>query len=259
MTDGTLEFTPIDKGEFHRLKAEYSVVSPETENTHYKPLIGQIKGIISDDYATFLPPQALERNQGLEDRIIITDQKRLLQIYQEVSKGRRVPRAEPYAFTIGPEGIMVFGYDRRAWDEYTTEETRRELLEAFGADREAEIIEYYAAVSLSYGITHELLHQYHNPRLPNDFVEFGIPYYQNGIVEKLGMPVPNTPELNRVSYLRAEFYRILIENFGSDIHRVFFGTNFMTPEDVEPRKQVAILDYVRETAEKYYPELVLPK
>lgn len=247
----------VEGARFEELKTKYSVVSPELEASHYKPIVQQIKDIIELEYGGFLPPQTLERVEGLEDRIIITNREGFLKIWNDSSQGRRGRQLEPHAFTLLPEGVMVFAYEESAWEDFVPEQTRGGLLELYGGANEQALKDYYAAIALSYTVIHEVLHQFHHKRLPEYFAEYGIPFYQNIIAGKMGLPEINTPEANRDEYLMARTYSYLMEHFGSEaIHKIFF----LGPESgVDIHTMEVVLGAVEDTAKKHNPDLIPPK
>jgi len=74
---------------------------------------------------------------------------------------------------------------------------------------------YYSTFS-----AHEEIHQYQDLTLPDTFKEIGAYYYTSIIARKLG----HNPIGGELAGKRYHVYETLLNKYGDDVHRVFFGS-----------------------------------
>ncbi len=227
---------PLNKDRINALKQETSIVSPETENTYYKPVVRSTVDFMMNNFGHFMREDIREKTKGLEDRLIITNPSGMNKILQEALKGGRTRGykgvAEPSAFTFLREGVMVLCSTEDQWEKIYTEEERQALVQSAGRN-EDEVRRYFGMLTLSAATIHETLHQFHDPRLPYNFAEFGITFYQGRIISQLGLP---DLQSSKTVYMLRGLYAHLIERFGDDIHKVFFNLD----SDITPDNKILI-------------------
>lgn len=227
------QLTPLGKDQIDTLKQETSIVSPETENMYYKPVAKATVDFMVNNFGHLMRSDIRERAYGLEDRLIITDSEGFKKIRQEALKGDRKVGSEGQsvesdAFTLLPEGFMVLLSTKDQWEKVFTGDERKALIQSAGRN-EGEVKNYFGTITMASAIIHETLHQFHDPRLPYNFAEFGITFYEGKIIPQLGLP--DLTKSRKAVYLFRSLYAHLIEKFGDDVHKLFFNIDSLTPEN----------------------------
>ncbi len=98
-----------------------------------------------------------------------------------------------------------------------SQDTRNYWIDNFGDEVTAK--KKFGQLFFLHNLTHEEVHQYQSKSLPNLFSEGGAHYYQRELKAKLGFGYV----ANELTEIQNRAYRILIDVYGDDVHRVYFG------------------------------------
>lgn len=116
----------------------------------------------------------------------------------------------PSASTVHLNGVsFIFVQDFRTWWDHIPPESRKEILEDFPNETEAQTLATWTFLN---NLAHESGHVYHDPRLPKEFSELTAEFIAQ-----------------EISVLQLEgdvtvFVRGLVKKYGQDVYRVMFGT-----------------------------------
>jgi hypothetical protein len=136
--------------------------------------------------------------------------------YFAYSKG--ASREDLHAWTKD-KGDFVAGTPIDIWDHLHSD-NRKALIDQLGNEEQAKMATN--DVILKTVAIHEITHIYQDVDLPFAFFECGAYYYQDAI-----MTANNWGGVQRAAddlmFRRGNFYQQQIEQYGDDVHRVFFG------------------------------------
>lgn len=218
------------------LRAEASAMHPETQE-QIKNFGTRIIDTFSRLHQEHIPLPTLERVKGMEDRIIVLDPNEYDVLFSEWSAWGHPPteHVSGVAFTEGD--LIAIRYPEK-WSTLNDQDKARNI-ELFGSEEKAKNM--INGISFESAIIHEIIHKFQDDSLPEAFQELGTSYYERYMTQQLNtLGYSNEPDVNQ----RIEFYQNLLDTYGDNVHKVFFGTikdlllkqdilNTLTPEKIE--------------------------
>lgn len=121
-------------------------------------------------------------------------------------------------------------WTKALWEPYPTK-FKEKISAAEGSEEKAKTLATW--IALTDYLTHEIVHQYQDSTLPGYFLEFGARYYQRQLTDNLKIG----HILEDLAEKRILIYKELIDQFGEDVHKIFFGKQ----NEVDETKKLAIL------------------
>src|SRR5260370_14020255 len=206
---------PMPQEDAESLGLETSVISP-AEAAKVRSLATLISQTINSMYGNFIPKETIEANHDIGNRVIVTDD--IITLGKAWNPGFREPvKTEGlagYAFQRG--GIIAVLNPEIDWGRCCPHCKAKDI-EALGSEPAAR--ELYKRRYYTTFIAHEEVHQYQDWRLPEAFKEMGAYYYTSHIARQLG----HRPVGDDLADMRYNAYEALLQKYGDDVHRVFFG------------------------------------
>jgi len=226
----------IDQSMADSLVAELSIATPEMQR-EIAQTVSRAKTIYERDYGAFMQPEFIQAAVGVEQRIIIVEPDTFDAFCNNWQQDNsEIPSNVSAGFTpIG--NVIAFKDPVMHWDAFSAAD-QQQSAEILGGAEEAEAL--VCRTTLDYTATHELAHQYEANDTPVAFSELGACYYQKTVTLQDGRRCTPNTDVDQ----RAAFYESLLDIYGDDVHRVFFGTlnnperralilSHLTPENVK--------------------------
>jgi hypothetical protein len=233
---------PVTRNEItDSVKLESSVLPPQ-EMLEVKSVARQIAETIVKTYGDVIPPERLERNKDIAERVVITDDVGVFAYEWEPEvRSSKTPLETVRGASFQEGGIITILDPRLAWEKLSPY-SKEIYIEEEGDELSAK--QQYMREFLGSLLVHELLHQYGNWDEEQEFLECGVGYYQEQLLRFLH--IPYYPSEQRE--IRNEFYASLRNKYGEDVDRVFFGTA------TNPVEKSKIMVEVAEHKEEFFPE-----
>jgi len=177
---------------------------------------------IVTDYGRFMPHTTLDLAKTIDERTLLINRDGFHPFYKNwPSSNESSFDAEGAMFHEGSISVVQdFVSQKENAFNITDEESKQRFIELSKGDEEEARI-HLAEMNFGSHLAHETLHQLHAKGLPTYFVESANLYYQREIENELPMYTFLPGDSN---ILAANFYQEVIEKFGDEGHKVFFGT-----------------------------------
>ncbi|MBM3283144.1 hypothetical protein FJY90_02725 [Candidatus Gottesmanbacteria bacterium] len=238
----------LNKDQFDALRLETSNLSPGEHEQFMKLVIECNDGFVSL-YRNFIIK--IQNKSELERKFLMMDSDTYQRFYDE---WYRTPLAVSYTAAedkgymreyTEDEGGFVAGYIPDLWDHIPSER-QKGLIDKYGGVKRAKDV--VKSRTSHYIITHEIAHTYQDDELPLTFVECGANYYARVVMKEKGWGKFSAGNFDRL----ADFYEKLIDKYGDDIHRIFFG------QDINAGLHQQVLnEYSAEVIADLFPHLRL--
>jgi hypothetical protein len=204
------------------LRAQYSAVTPHIERQLPNLAIG-ILDSLEEGWGNFIPEDTLDFSPGIVDRILCVgrdDYSKLKRLWMNPSLEEIDDVSErSEAVFKARDGRMVIIQQPPEFSLPETLSSEEEaILQRFGGLEKAR-----ATVKMTYfvnALSHEIIHEYEDGANPFSFSESGSEYYASHISESFGV---NYGSMMGYGEKPRIFYGELVEKYGDDVHRLFFG------------------------------------
>lgn len=223
-----------DRDMVDSLKMELSGITPRLADVLRQKAIA-IQAEVVNQYGEFIPPSTLHKTKGIEDRIIVCSGNGF-QLFDQAWTSTRVKEPMRIRGKIYRNGyLMVFDDPLHTWEFIDEEAREREIRRGTRAGYTQEQVKIaLCRIYLHRSLGHEIIHQYQDWSLHSGFLEPAVEYYVSEILERLGL---NYFDQGEIQDAMASTYQFLIDRFGNDIHRIFFGS-------CKPQRKAAIFEEI---------------
>lgn len=168
----------------------------------------------SDIYRKYIPAATFKKVEGAEERILVLDPNEYDYLYSELN-GHAPPSQAGVAIRQG--NLIALRYPRQ-WD-ILEEESKQRVTEVYGSEEIAE--NTYNVIAFETAVIHEILHKFQDDSLPEPFMELAVCYYERQMNHELNtLGTLSNPDIEA----RVDFYQQLINVYGDDVHKTFFGS-----------------------------------
>lgn len=198
------------------LKLDASVLTPK-QDREIKNVAKNLNRTFVIGYKKFISDEKIKEMAGVEDRVLITDDHAFNLLWSEwntMNEVKEPPGDEILAAFLEAGNLFTFKDFDKYWTK-TSETLRANLIKKFGTEDKAKAI--ISKVGIVNSLTHELIHQYQNHRLPHEFLECAVRYYEREVLQKLNFPYLS----ENLDDERINFYESLIQEYGDDVHKFF--------------------------------------
>jgi hypothetical protein len=231
-----------DSAMMDELRLEWSAVSPELNNG-LTDLGIEILDKLETMYGEFIPEETLEQSAGIVDRILCIAPDR----YQDFidswypDKPKREGKSQG---TFHPKygRIVAFQHPAEILKSVDSALTEEQMEEAGGRKNVYKnlLLMYFPNV-----LSHEIIHEYFAASYSLPFNESGTEYYTQQLHTQNGLPYGYL-----VGYgdKPKAFYAELVEKYGDDVHRTFFGS----PVSYQTRRQIT-REFTPEKVKELFP------
>ena len=211
----------LDKAQLDSLRLEFQDLSPG-DLEKMKTLINECDNSLVSNFKNYFPKKETPGKIPARERFLFTD-KKTFERFNEKWLGKLQSGDASYLNkenkgnmrTFLERGDFAAGFVPDIWEKIP-QEMQKKLIDAAGGEKQAKkAIKNMAA---RYIITHELAHLHQDPSLPLWFAESGAYCYTQGTMKK-----NKWGELNSAQDEAADFYRWLLEKYGDDVHKIYFG------------------------------------
>lgn len=239
-------FSPESKDRVDALRIEVSSLSP-SEERKLRTEVALCNTVLKSHYGRFMAKNY--EDSEIAQRFLLSDEptvRNFIEVWGgEDSSTSYLPEGEIGYMTAykGADEEFVFGSTSDSWRKLGDGEQQRLIAAHGSADKAAS---YVNSLYRRAGLAHELCHMYQDEDLPVAFLECGAHFY--GVRVSL---------LSKKDYIADEntdrvvdFYKGLIEKYGDDVHRVFFGA----AADKEKREQI-LQEFTEDVQRRLFPEL----
>ncbi|HSX40826.1 MAG TPA: hypothetical protein VLF68_04395 [Candidatus Saccharimonadales bacterium] len=232
------------------LKLEVSTQAP-SQDSALKRTAATIVKTLERSYGSYIPASKLEELDGIPDRILMTDGESLRAVgtyWHEERKGRQ--NTEYMIGTVYREGSIVHITDpRNIWDGLSPD--NKKMLMGDGVESGEVMKRGYIGLILATELTHEIVHLYQAPMLPETFFECGARWYTEAILKMQEY----SSILSLGDQERIDFYQTLLDRYGDDVHHLFFNNSL----GFERRTEI-LEEITPELSEQLFPaEIFSPK
>ncbi len=209
-----------DKEVSDTLKLEASIATPRQDKL-VREVAVNINNEIIHQYGSYIPQETIVKVGGVEERILITNTETFEQFHYEWDKITTdrsrlyYPEVTATVFTNGQ--VMAFEDPTKAWQRLS-KETQVDAISRFGSEAEARGVVAFTAIADF--LCHEVVHQYQDENLPKFFKELGAYFYQRQIATALHFSFL----IFDLDEARIQYYNSLLNRFGEDVHKIFFGS-----------------------------------
>ena len=149
-------------------------------------------------------------------------------------------------FVFGDPGLNV-------WDDSMSEEQKQQTLEIFKDDiQDLDTVKRAMGNIYSYNLFfHEICHFYQTKGLPLLFSESGAAYYETEVATKKTGAGFTSEEYEA----GAVFYKSLVEKYGDDVHKFFFGSisSDNTMPNYNPKAREILSEWTPEVQQRLFP------
>jgi hypothetical protein len=226
------------------LKIEGSVLSPE-EDKKSMELARSMSEYIVTTYGQFMPKRSMEFAQTVHERVLVMadDPFRIMwgEWDQKVGFGGREAGDTIHAMYFYEGSLMVTKDPLKMFDEFT-DEGQAEYIQQEGSEEAARKMLGNIEESDK---AHEMMHSFHDPSLPQTWMECGVSYYARDIEEEFELATAVDELINQ----RIDFYANALTSYGDLVHNIFFGTKV---NDAQKRRVLATL--TKADSERLFPQ-----
>lgn len=231
-----------DSAMMDELRLEWSAVSPELNNLLAK-LGTSIIEALETMYGEYIPEETLEQSAGIVDRLLCIAPDRYQDFidtwYPDTPK-----RGGKSQGTFHPGYGRIVTFQNPAEIIKSVEEvlTEQQMEQAGGRKNVQKnlLLMYFPNV-----LGHEIIHEYFAASSSLPFNESGTEYYSQQLHTKIRLPYGYL-----VGYgdKPKTFYAELVEKYGDDVHRTFFGS----PVTYQTRRQIT-REFTPEEVKELFP------
>lgn len=207
---------PLTQEAVENVKLEASIVSP-TEAANVTSLAILISQTINSEYGKFIPQKTKVVNFDLGKRVIVTDDLTTFDKSWTPNASTPLTPQEVNGISFQDGGLIVIENPERDWGRCCPHCKAKDI-EILGSEPKAR--ELYKGRYYTTFIAHEEVHQYQDWTLPDEFKETGAYYYTSILARKLG----HNPIGDELAAKRYNAYEALLNKYGDDVHKVFFGS-----------------------------------
>lgn len=219
---------PLNNAQLEALRFDTTNLSPK-EQMRIKTVAVECNRAVLTSYQKFI--QEPFTDEAISNRFLLMDSDTYdvfhanwINFPVNVSYSHDRDRVDLHSW-LGNMGNFITGAMVDIYDKFP-EENRKEVEKQFATVDEAR--QAANDVVLRTATIHEITHLYGDPDLPFAMKECGAYYYQADIMAKSNWGGYWGGDLLK---RRADFYEQLIEKYGKDVHKVFFG------EEINKRKK----------------------
>jgi hypothetical protein len=244
VTPGVLEKASLDD-----LRQTIENLTP-AQREHERLLIAEANDNILSKYGQYI--DKYKSNNDINDKFIFVDEDMKIHFLNEW-----VPNASSYA---DYSDLVIIGTDEKRgrffvgqidhWNFLSEPEKdvfRENFNKRYNISNEDDIAEIYNDDSKREVYVHEVAHDYEDETLPLEFRECGAYYYGKEL--KKPSSYASVFEADQ-TYKYSAFYRGLIEIYGDDIHKLFFGS--LKNESI--RREI-LEEFTTEVVVELFPEV----
>lgn len=247
MSKPNIENFSLDKEQLDSLRLEVQNLSPE-DWEKMKTLINECDNAVVSDFKNYFPEKepsgeipATERFLSMDKKTFERFNEKWLENLQAGDSTYTAKGSKGYIRTFLERGDFAAGFVPDIWKKIP-DDMRKKIVDAAGGKKQAE--EAIKNMTAHYIITHELLHLHQNKSLPLWLSEAGAYYYTREIMKK-----NKWGGLNSAYDSAADFYRELLEKYGDDIHKIYFGQS----RDKEKREKI-FSEFTDEKRKMLFPD-----
>jgi hypothetical protein len=214
----------LDKDQLDSIRLETQNISP-SEREQQKRLISKAhRRILGSNFGQFI--SQAKSDSEIEERFLFMDKETRTQYLPEWTKDPKVnqlPSIDRFAAVTDQHGRFVAG----GWDfwDQLPESVRLEgklmFKNQFAIEDENIVASIINNMANDNSYVHEITHLYQNTTIPRAFAECGAYFYEKELREQspYGINIATTEEERF-----APFYQSLLEKYGDDVHKLFFGS-----------------------------------
>lgn len=211
----------LDKDQRDSLKLELSIL-PSADQEVLVGIAGTIKSNFINRFRDYIPEATINKTSDLEKRVILTDKDAYdVFIRHWPLKKKKISSNDGKLFEKGhltTLGDLALINDPAVWwDHLFTPSAQQQFIERFGSESKARQI---IAGTVFSTIAHEMIHSFQDSKLGNGiFAECGTRFYERIVVRDTKLSYISSP----LDDFLIDFYQHLLDEFGDDVHKVFFG------------------------------------
>lgn len=246
-----IENFSLDKEQLDSLRLEFQDLSPKNWEK-MKTFIAECDNALVSIFKNYFPQNEMAGKTPARERFLFTDKKTFERFDEKWLGNLQAGDAsylneenKGYMRTFLERGDFTAGFVPDIWEKIP-QDTQKKLADMAGGETQAK--EAVKNMTARYIITHELAHLHQNPDLPLWFAESGAYCYTQETMKK-----NNWGELNSAQDEAADFYRELLEKYGDDVHKIYFGKlqdrekqKKIFSEFTEEKKKILFPDYREE-------------
>jgi len=241
------EIWTIDNSAASALHQELSSVAPKV-HARVAARLEQVIAHATKTYKDYLPDETIQRIPGLADRTIIMDDERFTNFFGAWygDNGQASPTANGLYSSNGD--IIAVRDLTDYWQQQ--QKMTAQLVSTPGVRDLAHAKQIMENIGYAETVTHEAYHHLQDPSLPTFFQENGAYYYQQTTAESLNFGRLDSDERAKIT----DFYKNLIDKYGDDVHKLFFGTL----NNTERRTEI-LAEYTPQKITEIFPKQVSQK
>jgi hypothetical protein len=225
----------------HALLTELSVIT-FAQQARLQQSVVDIKGAVMQTYAPFMSEASKAIASGINDTVIVTTAEDFESLDEHLSPSIASTSKTSGVISYRDQNIIALEDTGDHWDAPSTD--RAGVIEWYGSEAEGRAEMHH--LHLDRNLIHEAVSQLSPDSelpvvLPPDFVKIGASYYQ--------WRTNNQLERDSVAFRQDHAHRAIfscaLEDFGDDVHRVFFG------QEVDSERAEKIIQTVTDHAAEY--------
>lgn len=214
LTDFTADRDLVDS-----LKVDISILTPDQDRV-FKKRIKVANQKFLEMYGHLIPEETVQKVEGIEDRFLVTETDAYRVMHTEwdsVSTDLTPPSKGAKATFVTQGRIVTISDPRTLWEDIFSEDVRTRIIDVYDGD-EQKARDMATQIAFYQFAFHELVHQYQDNELPEEFLECAVPYYQR----ELSKALETGYILDEQTDTRVEYYEKLVERYGDSVHSLFF-------------------------------------
>lgn len=201
------------------LKLEGSLLSP-TEDKKSKELAIRVVSVLLAKYGEFMPRHVKDRATSVASRVMVLHEDAFQGMWDGWEVNQKT-KETPYDadihggyFTEG--GLMITNNPILIFDSFS-DEGQKDYIAQKGGEKEAR--DYLGKIEET-DKAHEIVHDLHDERMPEAWMECGTSYYERIVATELQL----RRAVIELDERRFTFYKTTVQTYGDDVHRLFFGS-----------------------------------
>lgn len=230
-----LERTPfLSREVMDALRVEGSSISP-AKQVELRSEALRLTGKFMDLYGAFMSDDVRDRAVGLEDRILVTNNTRLMEFKSHWDpKLRHRSEFSPKEYqtngTYLPTGELIVLNDQDRLTKLFPKEKAKSYIAKAGATRVKAVMDNFKWNATRSTLLHEIVHVFGKSIFPPLLSEAGARYYERELIRAAGY---EEKELEEQFNTLCDLYSYLVNGLGDRAHRLFFGSEQLTQDDAK--------------------------
>jgi hypothetical protein len=219
------------------LKREVSILSPSQEQ-NLRVFARHTSQLCTAMYSDYVPAQTLEKINGIEKKILVTDKKTFNKLTVQLS-GKK-PAKGVMATYFDNSGYIICRNPDTFWD-LLPDTQKREYAHLYKGKAIAKKAIGWSILEVF--LTHEITHAFQDQSLPLAFRECAAYYYSLQVLSAANHQTFFDDYMKR----RIGFYEELLREFGNDIHCLSFG------KSAQPDLRAEVMGKLNQQADALFP------